>query len=347
MGMIFSSFAFAASSYYPITYSASNYGFDNIVAIASDSQGNIWVGAGNSSKHTILTKIPFNATNQPVVYSEPLPLVANLVVDRYGNVWGNSYDNTVAEYPANNPTDAITYSSSQYDFDYPTSIATDKKGNIWITNRGSYNGQSSYLTEIPVSNPGNPIIYSGASYNFGQGTIGGITADPQGNIWVINGSGGVTELPVGNPNNPIVYSGLYKPSNTWPSVTPIISDKNGNIWFPGSIYTNTMIELPANNPDNPVVYSNGNYAPPLAMTSDNQGNIWLTESVYLGVQGIVIEIPAANPNDPIVYSDSGGNYNFDYPIAITADPNGNIWVVNSNYYSEASNVIELMKTKSS
>ncbi len=343
---VFSSFTIAANagtSYYPIVYSAPNYGFNAPDGIASDSQGNIWVGNGYAMVNTNIIKIPVNATNEPIVYSVPLISQTmsgdGMVVDRYGNVWRTSFDNeTVTEYPASNPKGFITDSGSQYHFAGPGPMATDKKGNIWITNRGSGNGQSSYLTEIPVSNPGNPIIYSGASYGFGQGTIAGITADPQGNIWVINGNKGITELPVGNPNNPIVYSGSqYSPMMAW---SPIISDKNGNIWFPGNT-ANTIMELPVNNPGSPVAYSNKNYPQyVLAMTADSKGNIWLTASPS-GFGGSVIELPAANPNNPIVYS--GGNYGFDYPSAIAADPSGNIWVANEN----GTSVSELMKLGSS
>ncbi len=215
---------------------------------------------------------------------------------------------------------SIIYSGTDFNFDAPYGITSDKSGNIWITNAG-HNG----LTEIKnTSNSALSVeLYNATSYDLGDNPFG-IAADKDGNIWVANHSiNTVTELEL-NPD------GTYTPhvfdnnaGYAFASPYYLTSDSEGNIWVTNNQnYTVTEIEKNQSGGYSPVIKNNLNV--PMGIAADQDDNIWVAESVGAAVTALI-----KNQNyAPVRYD--GSTYAFDRPYGVTVDNEGNIWVANNN-----------------
>jgi len=198
-----------------------------------------------------------------------------------------------------------------YGFNNPTSIYTDKNGNIWIGNRNFNNGNAGTVVEF--DSKGNFI------YDYSVNAPTKITSDQNGNIWVANMGTNMTReiLDVNNS----VYHG-YIDDRISNQAVDIIADVNGNIWSLG--WAGILTKFDSKNSFKSINYEIPNSKPGYvgSITSDQNGNIWVANSsnnsvTEMNSQGNLVKVY----NDP--------SYGFNGFHGITSDQNGNIWITNS------------------
>ena len=235
----------------------------------------------------------------------------------------------------------VTYSGSNYAFNYPIGVAVDGNGNVWVTNQS---GKS--ITQIPFQNASSPQIIQDA-----DGPMG-IAIDGKGNVWITNADDTLTEI---NPSSLIAATSQYIPNNTssYTGSYDITIDGNNNVWVVG----NTILtEVLGGNMSSTKVYCSGNYGGgcsnsnsnsslglvwPKNITADGNGNLWIAE----GDSFYITKVPISNPLSPENYCNLGSsgcsvyeNFSFNYPLSISIDKFGNIWILNS---SNSNNVVEI------
>lgn len=330
-----------------ILYNDPSYQFNQPIAVASSSQGNIWIanaGDGTSNLGSV-TEIGnngnfianFNSTSYH--FNNPHAIA----IDSTGNIWVVNSGNDTTDLGsvtemASDGSFIANYNNSSpgYDFNRAYFIAIDHANNLWITNSPIDVNFPGSVTEMIKQENG---TYSGLNFNntdepryhFAHPTP--ITIDPSGNIWVTNFIGGsVTELSANG-----AYAAYFN-NSSYHFAYPlgITSDSTGNIWVSnsqgssddlGSItkMTNTGTFI-ANYTNNDNV--NYHFDAPATIITDSSDNIWVANS---GSQNMTPGNLTEMNNDGSFKADfTNQDYGIEAPSALTIDAGGNMWIVNSN-----------------
>jgi len=220
------------------------------------------------------------------------------------------------------------FEGSQYGFHYPTGIAIDANGDAWVTNEGNR------ITKIPAADPLHPSVYSGPEYNFSR--PGHPTLDAARNLWVSNTNNTVTKIPIDTPIYPTSYHGSEFNFN-YPG--GIAVDAKGDAWVVNQGANGFkhfhVTKIPANYPQTaPIIYEGSKFllnSELYDVTTDVNGNAWVTS----GYGKAVIKIPANYPKEkPVSYP-----IPVRFPVAITIDTKGNVWIVGELGASDDSNMV--------
>lgn len=221
------------------------------------------------------------------------------------------------------------FKSSSYGFNVPVGVAIDKNGDAWITNQG---GNS--LTKIYANMPRISRVFQGPEYNFGG--PGHPTVDAAGNIWVSNSNNSVTKIPAEYPHHPVSYSSAEFKFN---SPAGIAVDAKGDAWVVNQGAAGMkhfhVTKIPVNYPQTPpIIYEGSKFllnSELYAVAIDKEGNAWVTS----GYKKAVIKIPANYPQEqPVSYSTP-----VRFPVAITIDIKGNVWIVGELGANDDSNMV--------
>ena len=247
---------------------------------------------------------------------------ASVGVDASGNVWVSSYNKVVSEFsPAGVPVSASGFTGSGINQSY--GMALDINSNVWIANeQTTSNSGLGDITELNAS--GQPL--TGASGL----TAGGIyfpiavTADPNGNIWIVDyGDSSVTLL--NSSGAPLSgSSGWTNPALEFPVALAV--DSNHNAWVANQA-ANTITKISANGITfTPIACCDG----ASGIASDQSSNLWVAN--YYGDSVSLVS------NAGVVLSSGFTGGGVLHPQGIAVDSAGTVWVANyhGNSISELS-----------
>jgi streptogramin lyase len=158
------------------------------------------------------------------------------------------------------------------------------------------------------------IDFTAAALNAGgQNTSGGIAVDALGNVWVVNGPGGVTEFsPLG-----VVLSGSQGYGTAQGSLIAI--DSSGDAW----VTNNGAASVTEFSPGGSVLSGSNGFAAgagPFAIAIDGASEIWITDQF----SNTDIEL-ASDGSTAATFS--GGDQND--PTDIALDASGDAWIANA------------------
>jgi secreted PhoX family phosphatase len=130
--------------------------------LAFDGSGNLWVAdGGTGSNNTVVefsaSQLTHSGTPTPTVIlsddghgslDEPF----GLAFDGGGNLWvTNGKDSSVVEFTpsqlasSGDPTPTVTLSANHGSLAFPTDLALDASGDLWVSNGGFTNGNASVV----------------------------------------------------------------------------------------------------------------------------------------------------------------------------------------------------------
>lgn len=172
---------YAQNSYYETTFTTVNgLPHDNVLSIASDKTGFLWIGTwdGLSRFDGYEFHNYFHEPDNPE--SLPYFIARKLCVDRFNNVWIFHVDNVLSRY--RRPTDDFYYfkpdEDSILDKTGVKDIETDKVGNLIVSGKGGiavFDSSSGKFTRIPVYSSENLLL---------QLDIHKVTFDNENSIWL-------------------------------------------------------------------------------------------------------------------------------------------------------------------
>jgi hypothetical protein len=198
------------------------------IALAFDSQGNLWVGGGGGATAPSFLEeftAPLTPNESPTFFSNHLQgSVLSLAFDPQGDLWIGENLTTIQEYSA--PSSGLQLKTTMSTGDDPY-LAFDASGNLWVGVAGNSPEILEYLAPLTSA----PLTYPLTGY----GGFGPIAFDAQGNLYSFN--------IVASTSAPLPLEELVKGASTFTqlfSVLPASSviglafDASGNLWVSDS-----------------------------------------------------------------------------------------------------------------
>jgi gliding motility-associated-like protein len=180
-------------------------------------------------------------------------------------------------------------------FYFPTGIAADASGNVYVTDNGG-------VIEI-LAGSNTTVVRSS-----GDGSPWAVALDAAGDVYVSDYSAGVVyKTPVGSVTPVTIASGFSDP-------TGLAVDAAGNVYV-ASKGNNAVYKIPAGS-NTPVAIGSG-FNQPSGVSVDASGDLYISDQGSNSVK----KIPAGS-NTPVTIS-SG----FKSPTAVAVDASGNVFVV--------------------
>ncbi|MDO8434577.1 MAG: NHL repeat-containing protein [Candidatus Binatus sp.] len=197
--------------------------------IVIDATANVWVGNFGFEGTGCTNPSPGNSVSLFKADGTPLSPGTGftqgsvdgpqgIALDQMGDLWiANYHGNTITEYPAGDPANALNFAG--LGFDRPFDVAIDAVGHAWITSSG--NDRLFGLNADGSQVAGSPFTGNGLSMPLG------VVVDTLGNVWVANSLGDSVSMfdssGAPNPKSPFKGGGVELP---W----GIAVDGNDNIW---------------------------------------------------------------------------------------------------------------------
>jgi sugar lactone lactonase YvrE len=233
-----------------------------------------------------------------------------IAFDRSGTAWvtngqeGNVGPDTIMAFTSQQLADggdvrpAIVLTSADAGngyrtLDYPTFLAFDSSGNLWVSNYGG--GSVVEFSASALQASGAPSV---TQIIPGFVNTGSIAFDANGNLWVFDGSAKLQEFPkaqlsAANPTATVAIPNSTAFSTAWGSAF----DTQGTLWaaecesptFKGVAgYTAAeLVDGGANDPALQLTYAGVNC--PVGVAFDNEGNLWVEDT---GASRLVAFTPA-------------------------------------------------------
>lgn len=245
-------------------------------------------------------------------------------VDGSGNLWVSNYFGIASEFsPQGAPLSATGYTGGGLNESF--GMAIDIHNNVWIANEQSVSGVNRGLGAVTVLNAsGQPLSGSNGYSAGGIYFPVGVTADPNGNVWIVNyGDSRVTLL--NNSGSPLSgTNGWGGTSLDFPVALAV--DSGHNAWVANQS-ANTITKISADGTTNTVISCCDGAS---GIATDQSNNVWVAN--YFGDS--VSEVSSAGV--VLLNGISGGGIM--HPLGIAVDGNGTVWVANyrGNSLSEVS-----------
>jgi hypothetical protein len=290
---------------------------------------------------------------------------SSLGVDGSGNLWvANYYGVASAFSPTGAPLSTTGYTGSGLNETF--GMAIDIHGNIWFANEQSTGGVNGNLGTITVLNSsGYPLSGSSGYHAGGIYFPIGVTADPNGNMWIVNygdskvtllnssgtplsgasGWGGTSlEFPVAlavdsshnawvanQSANTITKISADGSTNTvitcCDGASGIATDQSNNVWV-ANYFGDSISEVGANGIVLLDGITGGGVQHPQGIAVDGSGTVWVAN--YRG--GSISEISGSSSNSPGTFLSPASGFGTDAsmlePYALALDASGNAWVSN-------------------
>jgi streptogramin lyase len=249
---------------------------------------------------------------------------ASLGVDASGNLWVSNYFAVVSEFsPLGAPLSATGYTGAGLNETF--GMAIDTTNNIWFTNEQSTGGVNRNLGTVTVLNSsGQPLSGSSGYASGGIYFPIGVTADPNGNMWIVNyGDSTVTLL--SNQGAPLSgATGWGGTSLAFPVALAV--DSSHNAWVANQS-ANTITKISADGSTNTVITCCEGAS---GIATDQSNNVWVAN--YYGDS-----ISEVSPSGTVLLNGITGGGVL-HPQGIAIDGAGTVWVANyrGNSISEIS-----------
>ena len=346
-------------------YNGPGNDFDGAVAIVLDSSGNVYVtgesvGAGTGADYVT---IKYNTSGQEewvARYDGGLGDAATaMAIDSPGNVyvtgqsWSaktSNYDYATVKYNADGQEQWVArYDGPANDYDYPTKIAVDSSGNVYVTGESTGLAGDWDCTTIKYDSGGQQewvVRYNGPANDNDWGT--GIAVDKSDNVYVTGGSvvaGIFSEYitikynSAGQQQWVDRYHGTGSGNDT---ATALAIDSSGNIYVTGSSFNSnnnfdcvTIKYDPAGQEtwvaryDGPIHLDDLGYA----IAIDNSDNVSVTGAGAVSFNEfnyLTIRYNSAGQEQWVAQSDAGG-----YAVAVATDSSGNTYITGTGGITNA------------
>jgi streptogramin lyase len=290
---------------------------------------------------------------------------SSLGVDGSGNLWVANYYGVASAFSSTGaPLSSTGYTGSGLNETF--GMAIDIHGNIWFANEQSTGGVNSNLGTITVLNSSGQPLSGSSGYRAGGIYFPiGVTADPNGNMWIVNyGDSKVTLLNAsGTPLSgasgwggtslefPVALA-VDSSHNAWVAnqsastitkisadgaintvitccdgASGIATDQSNNVWV-ANYFGDSISEIGANG----IVLLNGitggGVQHPQGIAVDGSGTVWVAN--YRG--GSISEISGSSSTSPGTFLSPVSGFGTDAsmlePYALALDASGNAWVSN-------------------
>ena len=346
-------------------YNGPGNDFDGAVAIVLDSSGNVYVtgesvGAGTGADYVT---IKYNTSGQEewvARYDGGLGDAATaMAIDSPGNVyvtgqsWSaktSNYDYATVKYNADGQEQWVArYDGPANDYDYPTKIAVDSSGNVYVTGESTGLAGDWDCTTIKYDSGGQQewvVRYNGPANDNDWGT--GIAVDKSDNVYVTGGSvvAGIFSEYItikynfaGQQQWVAHYHGTGNGNDT---ATALAIDSSGNIYVTGSSFNSnnnfdcvTIKYDPAGQEtwaaryDGPIHLDDLGYA----IAIDNSDNVSVTGAGAVSFNEfnyLTIRYNSAGQEQWVAQSDAGG-----YAVAVATDSSGNTYITGTGGITNA------------
>ena len=337
-------------------YNGSSNDYDGAVAIVLDSSGNVYVtgesvGVGTGADYVT---IKYNSSGQEewvARYDGGLGDAATaMAIDSSGNVYvtGQSwsaktanYDYATVKYNADGQEQWVArYDGPANDYDYPTGIAVDSLGNVYVTGESTGLAGDWDCTTIKYNSGGQQewvARYNGPANDFDWGSA--IALDRSNNVYVTGGSvvsGIFSEyitIKYNSAGQEQWVSRYHGTGNGNDAGKALAIDGSGNIYVTGSSFNSnnnfdcvtikydpTGQETWVARYDGPIHLNDFGYA----IAIDNSGNVSVTGAAQVSFSEfnyLTIRYNSAGQEQWVAQSDAGG-----YAVAVATDSSGNTYI---------------------
>ena len=165
---------------------------------AFDGRGNLWISGyqGNTLMEYAAAQLAAGGTPTAAVTltasSGSLSGPLGIAFDSSGNLWvANAGASTVVEFSAGqlaaggSPSPIITIGASAGSLNFPSALAFDGKGDLWVANDMANSVVEFTATQLATSGAPTPVVTLTAASASIAGPLG-IALDASGNLWVSN-----------------------------------------------------------------------------------------------------------------------------------------------------------------
>jgi streptogramin lyase len=239
---------------------------------------------------------------------------ASLGVDGSSNLWVTNYFGVASEFsPTGAPLSATGYAGGGLNESF--GMAIDAGNNIWFANEQSNGGVNSNLGTVTVLNASGQPLSGSSGYTAGGIYFPiGVTADPNGNMWIVNYGNSTVTLLNNSGTSLSGATGWGRTSLAFPVALAV--DSNHNAWVANQS-ANTITKISADGATNTVITCCQGAS---GIATDQSNNVWVAN--YYGDS--LSEV--SNSGVVLLNGITGGGVL--HPQGIAVDGAGKVWVAN-------------------